>query len=216
MLRENAAVFEAMIHHRFVRDIENNRLDARVFDRYLVHEAAFVDTAITIFALATAKAETIEQKRWLIGVLDALANQQITYFERTFQARSIDPTRHTQVCPEVEAFRAGMLEIARSGAFADIIAAMFAAEWMYWTWSKRAVEKSIDDPFAREWVALHADKTFADQALWLKSQLDGAGATLSAADRARLSLVFGRVQKLEIAFHEASYKEERISESGRY
>jgi thiaminase/transcriptional activator TenA len=205
ILRENHAVFEAMVNHRFVTDIENGRLPGDVFDRYLVYEGAFVETAISIFALAVARAGTIEQKRWLIGVLDALANQQIAYFERTLAARGVDPARFDLAEPRVEAFRAGMLDIATQGTVLDIIVAMFAAEWMYWTWSKRAAAADIADPLLREWVAMHADDVFAGQANWLKEQIDAADTVLAEADRARLIAVFGRVQALEIAFHTAAY-----------
>jgi thiaminase/transcriptional activator TenA len=206
MLDENAAVYQAMVNHRFVEDIKTNRLSGEVFDRYLVFEGAFVDTAIAIFSYGVAKAETIEQKRWLIAVLDALANRQISYFEKTFAERGIDPAGYDLNRPAVEAFRNGMLEIAREGAFLDIIAAMFAAEWMYWTWSKAAAGRVTGNPLLKEWVAMHADDEFAAQASWLKGELDKAGATLSAGQRARLSGIFGRVQRLEIAFHDTPYE----------
>lgn len=205
MLRENAGAFAAMVGHRFVQDIEADRLDPDVFERYLVYEGAFVETAIAIFAHGVAKAGTMAQKRWLIGVLDALANEQVAYFERTFAARGIDPARHDLGRPEVAGFRDGMLAIARDGAFLDIVAAMFAAEWMYWTWSKDAAARTISDPLLAEWVALHAHEDFAAQARWLRDQLDMAGAGLDAAGRARLSAVFGRVLALEIAFHDAAH-----------
>ncbi len=205
ILRENAAVFEAMVNHRFVEDIVMERLPTPVFERYLVYEGAFVETAISIFAFATAKAETIEQKRWLIAVLDALANQQIAYFERIFAERNIDPGAYDLDVAEVEAFRAGMLEIARNGGFLDTVAAMFAAEWMYWTWSKRAVRSSFADTHLKEWVEMHADDEFAAQAMWLSRELDAAGNTLDASERKRLSAIFGRAQQLEIAFHDAAY-----------
>jgi thiaminase/transcriptional activator TenA len=205
ILRENRAVFDAMIGHRFVEDIKHDRLSKEVFECYLVYEGAFVDTAISIFAYAVAKAERIEHKRWLIAVLDALANQQIIYFEKTFAARGIDPARFDVSLPEVEAFRSGMLEIARDGTFLDIVAAMFAAEWMYWTWSKEATSHLIGDPLLKEWVDLHAHEDFAAQALWLRDRLDEAGVALDAAERVRLSQIFGRVQSLEITFHDAPY-----------
>ena len=205
ILRENRAVFDAMIGHRFVEDIKHDRLSTGVFERYLVYEGAFVDTAISIFAYAVAKAERIEHKRWLIAVLDALANQQIAYFEKTFAARGIDPASFNVSLPEVAAFRSGMLEIARDGTFLDIVAAMFAAEWMYWTWSKEAACRPITDPTLKEWVDLHAHEDFAAQALWLRDRLDEAGATLGEAERTKLSQIFGQAQSLEIAFHDAPY-----------
>jgi thiaminase/transcriptional activator TenA len=205
MLDENRDVFEAMVHHRFVEDIKADRLSNEAFERYLVFEGAFVDTAIAIFAYATAKAETIAQKRWLIGVLDALANQQIAYFEKTFAARGIDPSRYDTGRADVAAFRDGMLAIARDGGFLDTIAAMFAAEWMYWTWSTAANSTAIGDPLLKEWVKLHAEPEFEAQARWLKAVLDEAGETMAPDERTRLSAIFGRAQRLEIDFHEAAY-----------
>ncbi|APO78428.1 TenA family protein (plasmid) [Rhizobium etli 8C-3] len=206
IIRENRSVFEAMVGHRFVEDIKAGRLSKEVFDRYLVYEGAFVETAISIFALATARAETIAQKRWLIDVLHVLANQQLAYFEKTFAARGIDPAAFDVDRPEVANFCNGMLEIARSGSFHDTIAAMFAAEWMYWTWSSEAAEFRIDDPLLKEWVDLHAHEGFAAQARWLKAELDLAADRLDRAERSRLSSVFGRVQQLEIDFHDAAYR----------
>jgi thiaminase (transcriptional activator TenA) len=205
ILRENTEVFEAMVSHRFVEDIKQNRLPKEVFERYLVFEGAFVDTAISIFAFAAAKAETIVQKRWLIGVLDALANQQIAYFEKTFAERGIDPSAFDTSIPEVAAFRDGMLAISRDGGYLDTVAAMFAAEWMYWTWSKEAARHAMSDPLLKEWVDLHAHEDFAAQALWLKAELDAAGDGMNPQERSRLSGIFGRAQALEIAFHDAPY-----------
>jgi thiaminase/transcriptional activator TenA len=205
MLRENTVVFETMVGHRFVEDIKADRLSNEVFERYLVFEGAFVDTAISIFAYAAAKSETIVQKRWLVGVLDALANQQIAYFEKTFAERGIDPAAFDTSRDEVAAFRDGMLSIARDGVYLDTVAAMFAAEWMYWTWSKDAAQHGISDTLLKEWVDLHAHEDFAAQALWLKAELDVAGEGMDAAERSRLSGIFGRAQALEIAFHDAPY-----------
>lgn len=206
ILRENADVLDAMVNHRFVNDIKEDRLPKEAFERYLVFEGAFVDTAISIFAYAAAKAGTIEQKRWLIGVLDALANQQIAYFEKTSAARGIDPSAFDTNIPQVAAFRDGMLEIARDGFYLDTVAAMFAAEWMYWTWCRQASVRRITDPLLKEWVDLHAHPDFAAQVFWLKAELDAAGPHLEPVERARLGAIFARVQRLEIDFHDAPYR----------
>ncbi len=205
ILRENKAVFDEMVNHRFVKDIIADRLPKEAFERYLVFEGEFVDTAISIFAFAAAKAQTIVQKRWLIGVLDALANQQIVYFEKTFAERGLDPSAVDTSIPEVAAFRDGMLAISRDGGYLDTVAAMFAAEWMYWTWSTEAARHLISDPLLKEWVDLHAHEDFAAQALWLKAELDAAGEGMATEERSRLSGIFGEAQALEIAFHDAPY-----------
>ena len=206
ILRENAVVLQTMLDHRFVTDIKNDTLSKTAFERYLVYEGVFVDTAISIFAYTVATAENMEQKRWLVAVLDALTNEQAAYFERTFASRGIDASSFDVDIPAVKAFCSGMLCIASEGGFFDAIAAMFAAEWMYWTWSKEASACHISDPLLREWVDLHVSPGFAEQALWLKHQLDLAGeASLPEQTCAHLSSIFGRAMQLEIDFHDAPY-----------
>lgn len=204
-MRENRTDFQAMLDHRFIADVNNGTLSPQTFERYLVYESAFVDTAISIFAYAVATAPTIEQKRRLIIVLDTLANQQIAYFERTFAKRKINLSSIDVSSPAVSAFRTGMLDIARQGGFIETVTAMFAAEWMYWTWCKKAANSPISDPLLKEWIDLHVDHSFAQQALWLKKELDKAGEALSETDCTRLSAVFASATRLEIDFHNAPY-----------
>jgi thiaminase/transcriptional activator TenA len=150
-------------------------------------------------------------RRWLIGVLNVLANHQIVYFERTFAARCIDKNDYDVDLPAVARFRDGMLAIARDGSFIHTVAAMFAAEWMYWTWSKQAEQNTISDPLLAEWVGLHTDETFAAQATWLKDRLDEAGETMDEGERAHLSAVFAKAMRLEIDFHSAAYDGEAMA-----
>lgn len=198
ILEDNADVLARMLDHPFVRAIAEDRLSASAYHRYLVYEGAFVDTAISIFAYATAKAPDLETKRWLIGVQDALARDQMSYFEQSFAELGV--ATGVPIPEAVRAFDEGMLAIARDGDFVEIVTAMFAAEWMYWTWCSDVAVRRITDPHIRRWIDLHADDSFAAQARWLKAAIDRYGA---ADDRARLSAVFGHVTELEIAFHDA-------------
>ncbi|PIL14293.1 hypothetical protein P775_26680 [Puniceibacterium antarcticum] len=200
ILSANEAVLDEMLAHRFVADIHADRLADVVFHRYLAYEGKFVTTAISIFAHAVTSAPDIKAQRWLIGVLDALANAQVPYFEDVFARLCIAPP--DQVPQEVTAFDVSMLDIARTGRFTDILTAMFAAEWMYWTWCSSAAARQISDPDLRAWVDLHADRGFADQALWLKEAIDTYG---EASETNRLSAIFEHVMRLEVAFHSAAY-----------
>ena len=214
MLRENAGVLAEMVGHRFVQDIRLGRLPPEVFDRYLGIEGAFVDTAIAIFALATAKAGAIATRRRLIAVLDALANEQVAYFERVLAARGIPEGGAASDTSGVAEFRNGMLRIAQAGSYADIATAMFAAEWMYWTWCRGIDPAGIADAHLRDWVALHAEPGFEAQARWLKDEVDREGGALDGAAQDRLVRLFGEVQRLEIAFHEAAYASPGAAQAG--
>lgn len=205
MLAEHDTVFQAMLDHRLIRDIAADRLPAQVFDRYLLIEGAFVETAIAIFGHAVAKATDLADRRRLIASLDALANEQMPYFEQALARRGIAADPALQAAPQVAAFRDGMLTIARDGSYAQIIVAMFAAEWMYWTWCSAVAGRPQGDPMLRDWICLHAAPDFAAQAQWLRDRVDQLGQQMTRAEQDAAVAIFGRVQALEIGFHHAAY-----------
>ena len=109
----------------------------------------------------------------------------------------------TNLPRQVRAFDGGMYTLARVGSFVEIVTAMFAAEWMYWTWCNDASRGSISDPDVKAWIDLHAAADFEAQARWLKGAIDTFG---DPADAERLSAVFAEVMRLEIEFHSAAYE----------
>jgi thiaminase/transcriptional activator TenA len=205
ILAANQGAWEAMQAHRFVVAIERDVLPAEVFKAYLVYECDFVETAMLIFGHMLVKAPGLAERRRLAGVLQALAVDQIGYFEQTFAALAITPEdRRRAFPPVVAAFRDGMLAIARDGGYLDGVAVMLAAEWMYATWCVRAARRPIGNAEIKRWVDLHADPGFLAQAEWLRRQIDDAPG-LAETDVSRLSALFGRALALEIAFHDAPF-----------
>lgn len=104
LLREHQPAWQAMQQHPFVTDIEQDRLPTVVFNRYLVFEGNFVATAIAIFALGVSKAPGIQQQRWLIGVLNALVDIQIAWFEQVLSRGRSIPLSTRMICPGYGAF----------------------------------------------------------------------------------------------------------------
>lgn len=207
ILRSSVDVWDRMQTCRFVTDIEADKLDPNVFRRYLVHENMFVETAIAIFGYLLVKAPDLETRRRVVRILNALSQDQIAYFHATFETLGMrqDEWQDLEMPAAVAAFRDGMLAIAAHGTYAEIVASMFAAEWMYWTWCTRAGAGTITDPLLREWVELHVGEDFTSQARWLREQLDEAGRHMNEPARERVAQLFRRVLELEISFHDAAY-----------
>ena len=203
----NLAVWDEMQAHRFVRDIEADTLPRAVFARYVVHERAFVETAILIFGHALLKAPDFAARRRLCGVLQGLSGEQLGYFDRVFVALGIAPFKPSVRPPQsVTAFDCYMLDVAETGSYLDILAVMLAAEWMYATWCGRAYQRPISDPDISDWVRLHAAPEFLAQADWLRDNVDAAGPDIDAAIFQHLSELFGTTLRLEIDFHTAPYE----------
>lgn len=205
LLDPNRDVWDAMQAHRFVQDVAADRLPPDVFARYLVFEHGFVETAMLIFGHALLKAPGPAQRRRLIGVLHALAEEQVDSFRQAFAALGIAPRQAADApLPEaVRAFECHMLAVAETGNYHDILAVMLAAEWMYATWCSRVDAAAISSAPLRRWVALHAAPEFLEQAAWLRAEVDIAD--VGAAECRRLTALFRTTLLLEIDFHEAAY-----------
>jgi thiaminase/transcriptional activator TenA len=205
ILAANQSAWDTMQTHRFVVAIERDCLPVEAFKAYLIYECDFVETAMLIFGHMLVKAPGLAERRALAGVLQALAVDQIGYFENTFAALAITAADRRRASPAaVAAFRDGMLAIARDGGYLDGVAVMLAAEWMYATWCERAARAPIANREIKRWVDLHAEPAFLAQAAWLRHQIDTAPG-LAETHTNRLSALFGQALALEIAFHDAPF-----------
>lgn len=208
-LRESAEPdWSRMVGHRITRDMAADTLPPDALRRYLIYEHGFVETAVTIFAYALAKAPGIAEQAALVETLHALTNDQLEYFDQVFRQLGITAAGRdsTPMPPAVRAFGDGMMRIAAHGAYEEIIAGMAAAEWMYLTWSRAAHGRKPRDPVCAEWIALHVGPQFTTQVEWLLGQLDAVGPALPARHQDRLADAFHRTLVLEVGFHDAAYE----------
>lgn len=199
----HAALLEAMLGHRFVREMTEDRIRPEIFARYLVQEGAFVRAAMRVFALALAKAPEDADLDRLARIVHALATTQTDYFKGALGEAALSvPTAMPPQAAELGEVAQG---IAARGSFAEILAAMLAAEWMYLDWCEAAAAAGRATGWRRRWIDLHLEQDFRDQVGWLRGRLDGLAATLDPAARERCAIAFGRMLRHEIAFHEAPY-----------
>ena len=206
----NLDLWQRMVGHRFCHDMAEDCLPEAAFVRYLRYEHAFVRTAIAIFAYALAKAPTPADQDHLLDVLNGLAGEQQSYFQRTFAALGLDAAVFPDdaLPPSARGLREGVLAIAVAGGFAEILAAMLAAEWMYLTWCQEAHRRQPRQRAPADWIRLHVEPGFRDQVRWLTDRLDALSPALGPPVRQRCRKHFGRVLELEIAFHDAPYEGE--------
>ncbi len=177
-----AGPWDAMQAHRFVRDIEANRLPPGVFARYLGYERAFVEVAIVIFGHALLRAPSLASRRRLCAILHGLGGEQLDYFDCSLATLGL-PFQPPGLPAAVARFCDGTRAIAETGGYATIAAMMLAAEWTYATWCLRANARPSRDRLVADWVRLHAEPGFLNQVTWLQGE-SGRGARRRAGRHA--------------------------------
>jgi len=203
-LRERAEPdWSAAVEGRFVRELGAGTIADDVFRRYLEQDYAFVETLTGTFGHALGEAPSMGAKGRLADFLCTITDEENDYFRRSFEAIGGDP----DAAPDAttRAFVDLLERAARQGGYAETLAVLVPAEWMYETWAT-----GIDDPrperfYLDEWIELHANPAFVDFVAWLRTELDREGAAVSPRRRRRLDRLFRRTVELERTFFEAPY-----------
>ncbi|WP_423999905.1 TenA family protein [Haloarcula salina] len=211
--------WDAAVDHRFVRELGAGTLSEAAFAHYLVQDYAFVGELVGTFGYAVGQVPDMAAKRRLVEFLDTVTDEEDDYFERSFAALGVDDSRWQN--PEPSAVTAQFLDLlgraAREGGYAETLAVLVPAEWVYESWATAAAERhgdpDADGPpsagmglpfYFAEWVDLHAVPPFRAFVDWLRGQLDAVGPTLSPRREARVAALFDRTVELEVQFFESA------------
>ncbi|MFP8951724.1 TenA family protein [Natrialbaceae archaeon A-arb3/5] len=209
------------VKHPFTQELGAGTLSEDAYAEYLVQDYAFVNDLVGVFGHAVGQAPDMASKRPLVEFLETITDDEDDYFERSFDALSVEESRRTD--PDLAEPTAAFVDLlgrgAHVGGYAETLAVLVPAEWIYETWATAAVEEyadpTIDGPpsagtelpfYYAGWIDLHAVEPFCDFVAWLRSELDRVGPTLSPRRQARVERLFRRTVDLEVAFFDAVYE----------
>jgi thiaminase (transcriptional activator TenA) len=207
-MRDQArGIWNAILDHRFFREVAMDAIDDRVFARYLRIEYGFVDTAARALGYAVAKAPSFQERRRLGLGLHGLVTDQEQFFINAFERMGTHGEERTGLPPQGLALplHALVLKVAETEGYEEILSCVLAAEWMYLTWCSTANRSPSSRGYIKDWVALHAGSAFADHVAWVRSEIDIRGPVLAKSRQARVSALFEKALEAEIAFHDAAY-----------
>jgi thiaminase/transcriptional activator TenA len=207
-LRERSAPdWSEATTHRFTRELGDDALDDEVFRRYLVQDYAFVGALVGAVGRAVGDAPTMDAKGRLVDFLGTLTADENDYFERSFAALDVPEETYTdpELTPTTRAFEDLVERATREGGYAETLAVLVPAEWIYREWATAVGSESPSRFYLAEWIDLHANPGFESFVAWLRAELDREGRAVSPRRRRRLERLFRRTVALEVAFFESAY-----------
>lgn len=201
-LRERSA-WTAATTHPFVCELVDGTLDDDAVRRYLLQDYAFLDELASLVGYAAGDAPTTAARAELAGFLGTLTDDEDDYFERSFEALGVpeETYRDPPLAPVTREFRTLLGRAAREGGYAESLAVLVPAEWVYLAWAGDAGTGARPDRFyLAEWIDLHADPSFERFVGWLRGELDRYGPDLGERRRRRVADLFEYTVDLEAAF----------------
>ena len=208
-LRERSGpAWSNAVDHRFTQELGAGTLDEAVMADYLRQDYAFVDTLVGVFGYAVGQAPTMAEKRRFVEFLDVVTDDEDDYFERSFNALDV-PVERWQTPTRTEttgSFIDLLLAAKQQGGYAETLAVLVPAEWIYRAWATREADDRPEQFYFAEWIDLHANDGFVAFVSWLREQLDTVGPTLSPRRQQRVARLFERTVTHEVAFFDAAYE----------
>ncbi len=201
--------------HRFTRELGAGDLDDAVFERYLRQDYAFIGTLVGVVGRAVGDAPSMAAKARLVAFLGTLTDEENDFFERSFEALNVPEPAYS--APErtatTLAFEDLLERAAREGGYAETLAVLTPAEWSYLEWATAVAADPPSQFYFREWIDLHANEQFEAFVRWLRAELDREGAAASPRRQQRIERLFRRTVSLEVAFFEAAYDSDGVSDT---
>lgn len=200
--------WEKATAHPFTRAIGDGTMPDDAYVRYLVEDYTFITDLASVLGYLVAKAPAMPSKRRLAAFLALLTSEENDYFLRSFEALGVAPDVYLKAAqgPVTRAFAGLLLDSAGKGSYAEGLACLLCAEWVYLTWGEReAAHPRPANFWLSEWIDLHAGPGFSGFVGWLRSEMDTVGPSLDESEQARVSAIFSRMCELEFAFFEAAW-----------
>ena len=212
-LRDSVAErWERELSHPFVAGLGDGTLPMDTFRHYMRQDYVFLIGFCRAVALASAKAERLEDMGWFARLLDETLNTEMA-LHVSFCAEFGITERElagTEPSPTTAAYIDHLVGTAHSGTAPEAAAAILPCSWGYAEIGAALAARGLPEgqPLYGRWIETYAAPEFAALAEWLRSYVDRAALGAGEDGRRRLAEVFEMSTRHEMMFWDASYGRE--------
>lgn len=201
--------WQAATQHVFCQELAEGKLPLEKMRVYLVQDYTFINNFIRLAASAIHHAPSLSDRLPLAHFLGIIAGPENTYFERSFEMLNVPIEQQTQpnLLEPTEKFQSLMLKASESGEYANMIAVLCVAEWVYLSWADQVADYKPTLPFYfSQWIDLHTGDYFTSVVEHLRHQLDISYPQLNSEQQATVMEYFQHAVLLEKQFFDACYQ----------
>jgi thiaminase/transcriptional activator TenA len=209
-MRERAdAIWRRELEHPFVRGIADGTLALDKFRFYLCQDYVFLIEYARVFALASAKARTLDAIRLFADLLHGTINTEMQLHRDYCAGFGIDAKQLEAMrpAPTTHAYTRHLLTTAYAGSLADIVAAVLPCQLGYCEIGSALAREGAGGMNSRyaDWIKMYASDEFAAGARRVAELLDELAAGLPERELERLAELFLTSSRWEYLFWEMSW-----------
>jgi thiaminase/transcriptional activator TenA len=207
----SADAWEGYIHHAFCRQLAAGTLPEACFKHYLTQDYLFLIHFSRAWALATSKAEHLDEMRHTTTVTNALLNYEMALHVEYCGTWGLTEDEMAAVPedPATVAYTRYVLDRGHSGDLLDLLVALAPCVIGYaeiGQWMRRHADTRIEGNPYRAWIEMYSDAEYQDVAQGARGLIEKVaerriGAEPMASGRwSSLRRTFETATRLEIGF----------------
>ena len=130
----NRNIYDAILDHPFLREMQDGSLDREIFGAYLVQDAHFLRGFAQALRITASKAPKSEWAQFLQKDADAALIEELHLHDSVLGTYEISPEEvaQTELSPAAFAYVNYLLTTAHERPFSEAIAALLPCYWLYW------------------------------------------------------------------------------------
>jgi thiaminase (transcriptional activator TenA) len=201
-------IWSAEHEHPFVRGIGEGSLDSVKFRHYVRQDYLFLIDYARLLALGCARAPRLDEMTRFAELAGAVLGSEMA-LHRSYAAEwGVSPAALEGERPTAttRAYTDFLLRVAALGDYGELAAALLPCMWGYHELAVTLAERGRpgNELFAR-WIDEYAGAEFGRLTAWCRALTDRAAET---SDRRRMADAFLTSSRYELAFWDASWREE--------
>ena len=167
--------WDAYARHAFVEGLKDGTLPRAAFLHYLRQDYVFLIHFSRAWALAVAKAETLDEMRACAATVNALVDEEMRLHVGLCAEAGIDEAALEATAEEAEnlAYTRYVLEAGFSGDFLDLMAALAPCVMGYGEIGARLAAGKTSETYA-DWIATYGGEDYQDLCRDVGAMIDGA------------------------------------------
>lgn len=202
----------AILKHPFVTGIGDGTLDVEKFKFYVRQDYLYLIDYSRVLALASARAETLDEMSWFARLLHETLNTEMELHRDYCRQFGISrrELEETLPSPTTIAYTQFLLSVANSRSYPELVAALLPCQWGYWEIGSQLDAQGPPEhaPLYAQWIEMYASKEFHELAMWVKNLADELAVKHGPATSKNMEEVYVASTRYEYLFWEAPFQDE--------
>ncbi len=212
-------LWRAVFEHPFVKGIGDGTLPRDRFEFYLKQDYVYLIDFSRVFALAAAKAWTLEDMGTFATLLNVTLNTEMELHRRTcaafgIPAKELEKTRKSMI---TTAYTNQLARTCYEGSLSDILAVLVPCACGYVEIARKLKAEGLpEDRFYRDWIDTYSSKEFVDFAEWLIGRMNDHAEHATPQRKSYWYELYEASARFEYLFFDMSWKKEEWPDAIAY